>query len=177
MNPLLHGHERGTSDACPLVARNRGLDGFSPARVLGAVLVACEIEAAAVFEGVDCARRLECRCEHLLDRPSAKHDLAAVFASQPAPESCRRRRDFEGLASVVRKRAQPLDFFLQPEEQQRAEPDDARFTVDGPGQSPQGLGRVRAVLETEAEVSRRAWNRLENSLLCGRCAPASRHVS
>jgi len=105
VDPSLHGDEARAAEPGPFVAHDRGLDRFPSLRVLGAVLVAGEVQAAAVLERVDRVRDLERGSEHLLQRAGAEQDLAAVLPAQPAPQRGGRRGHLHAFALIVRKRA------------------------------------------------------------------------
>src|SRR5258708_4496240 len=85
VHPLLHGDEARAIEANSLVPHDRGLGGFLPLRILRAVLVAGEIEPAAVLECVDDAARLESRREYLLDRARASYPAAPASPAPPPP--------------------------------------------------------------------------------------------
>src|SRR5260221_5187460 len=163
--PLLPGDNARAAESRPLVLHDRRFDGFLPLRILCAILVTRQIEPAAVFECVDDADRLEGGRENLPGLARAEHDLAAVFPAQPAPEGSRSRRDFEVLASVMRKRSETLDLLLQREEQQRTEPDDAGLAVRGRGQGAQRSLRRHALLQPEREIAGMPRNRGQDSRL------------
>ena len=120
VHPLLHGGEARAPESRSLVPHDRGLGGLLPLRILGAVLVAGQIEPAAVLERVDDAARLEGGREDLLDRARAEHDVAALFPAQPAPQGGGGRGHVDAFALVMRKRTEPLDLPSQREEQDRA---------------------------------------------------------
>jgi hypothetical protein len=91
VQPLLHGHEAGAIQAGALAVGQRGLFGRRILRVLRAILIAGQVTAVAVgaapvAKRLDRALKPQCRCQRLLDRARGMHQLAAIGATQPAPQ-------------------------------------------------------------------------------------------
>jgi hypothetical protein len=91
VHPLLHGHEAGAIQAGALAVGQRGLFGRSILRVLRAIFIAGQVPAMAVgaapmAKRLDRALKPQCRCQRLLDRARGMHQLAAIGATQPAPQ-------------------------------------------------------------------------------------------
>ncbi len=154
MDPLLDCDEAAAIE--PAAAALHGCRGYriGTSRVLGSVLVAREIAAYAVPEGVEHGVEPVRRRKHGLEGPRAMDEFAAIVATQPAPERAVSRRHLDAAARGSRKIAQPRHVVAERERGRATDANDRCGRVDRLGQSAQGRPRARLGLQVENEVTR-----------------------
>src|SRR5690606_34605242 len=113
MHPLLQHGKASTHLAGHTIGHQRRLDGGIAHRVLGTVLITCQVMSRLVTKAIHHSSQGECRRQRSFQSARAEQKLPAILPPQPAPE--RLLRGWRFYIGVIKNRKRPQPGYLPPQ--------------------------------------------------------------